>query len=135
LDRFLLRRRRLVLALAGVVTAGSAALLPRLQFDFNPLHLRSGNVESVSTLVDLMGDPFTTPNTIDVLTPSVADAAQLAQRLERLPEVDHALTLASFVPERQDEKLALIDDAALLLDPVMHPGKVRPPPDDDETAQ
>jgi len=135
LDRFLLQRRRLVLVLAGILTVGSVALLPRLQFDFNPLHLRSGNVESVSTFVDLMGDPYTTPNTIDVLVPSVADAQLLAQRLERLPEVDHALTLESFVPERQDEKLALIDDAALLLDPVLNPGKVKPAPNDDETAQ
>jgi hopanoid biosynthesis associated RND transporter like protein HpnN len=135
LDRFLLGHRRLVLALAALVALGSAALLPRLQFDFNPLHLRSANVESVATLLDLMRDPYTTPNTIDVLAPSVADAALLAQRLEQLPEVDHALTVASFVPERQDEKLALIDDAAMLLEPVLHPGRVRPPPDDDETAQ
>jgi len=134
LDRLLLRRRRLVLALGGVVAAGSVVLLPRLQFDFNPLHLRSGNVESVSTLVDLMRDPNTTPNTIDVLTASVADAALLGQRLEELPEVDHALTLASFVPERQDEKLALIDDAALLLDPVLNAGEVKPPPEDKQTA-
>jgi hopanoid biosynthesis associated RND transporter like protein HpnN len=82
-----------------------------------------------------MQDPNTTPNTLDVLAPSVADAAALAQRLEQLPEVDHAITLASFVPEQQDEKLALITDAALLLDPVLNPGQAKPPPSDDDIVR
>jgi len=135
LDRFLTRRRYAVLAVAGIVAAGSLALLPRLQFDFNPLHLKSAKVESVATLLDLMQDPNTTPNTLDVLAPSVADAATLAQRLEQLPEVDHAITLASFLPDGQNEKLALIEDAALLLDPVLNPGRAKPPPNDDETVR
>src|SRR6202011_312254 len=134
-DRFLVQRRRTVLAVAGIVAVGSLALLPRLQFDFNPLHLRSAGGESVATLLDLMQDPNTTPNSIDVLAPSVADAAALARRLAQLPEVDHAITLASFVPEQQQEKLALIEDAALLLDPVLKPAASRPPPNDNETIR
>jgi hypothetical protein len=128
LDRLLLRQRRCVLFAAGIIAVASLALLPWLQFDFNPLHLRSAKVESMATLLDLMGDPQTTPNTLDVLTPSVAAAMTLARRLEQLPEVDHALTLASFVPERQQEKLSLIEDAALLLAPVLDPGQTLPPP-------
>jgi hypothetical protein len=124
-----------VLVAAGIVAAGSLALLPLLQFDFNPLHLRSAKVESMATLLDLMHDPQTTANTLDVLTPSVSDAAALARRLEQLPEVHHALTLTSFVPEQQPEKLALIEDAALLLEPVLIPGQTRPPPGDDETVR
>jgi hopanoid biosynthesis associated RND transporter like protein HpnN len=135
LDRFLVQYRRPVLIFSGAVAAVSVALLPGLQFDFNPLHLRSVKVESVATLLDLMQDPNTAPNTIDVLTPSLADAAPLARRLEQLPEVDHAITLASFVPEQQEEKLALIEDAALLLDPVLKPAASKPPPNDDETVR
>lgn len=134
-DRLLRRRRGWVLAVAGVVGAGSLALLPRLQFDFNPLHLRSARVESVATLLELMQDPQTTPNTLDVLSPSVGAAAALALRLEGLPEVDHAVTLASFVPEEQGEKLALIADAALLLDPVLDPDSGKPPPRDADTVR
>ncbi|HEY2968244.1 MAG TPA: MMPL family transporter [Casimicrobiaceae bacterium] len=135
LDRLLVRRRHAVLVAAGIVAVASLALLPALQFDFNPLHLKSAKVESVATLLDLMQDSSTTPNTIDVMAPSVAEAATLAQRLEQLPEVDHAITLASFLPERQDEKLALLQDAALLLDPVLNPGQVKPPTSDDETVR
>ncbi len=135
LDRFLVRHRRRILIFSGAIATVSIALLPGLQFDFNPLHLRSVKVESVATLLDLMQDPNTAPNTIDVLTPSLADAAALAPRLEQLPEVDHTITLASFVPEQQQEKLALIEDAALLLDPVLRPAASKPPPNDDETVR
>jgi hopanoid biosynthesis associated RND transporter like protein HpnN len=135
LDRFLVQHRRRILIFSGAIAAVSIALLPNLQFDFNPLHLRSVKVESVATLLDLMQDPNTAPNTIDVLTPSLADAAALARRLEQLPEVDHTITLASFVPEQQREKLALIEDAALLLDPVLRPAASKPPPNDDETIR
>ena len=134
LDRFLAQHRRRIFVVAALIAAASLALLPRLQFDFNPLRLRSAKVESVATLLDLMDDPYTAPNTIDVLSPSVADAEALGRRLEQLPEVDHAVALASFVPERQDEKLALIEDAALLLDPVLNPGHAKPPASDEETV-
>jgi hypothetical protein len=110
-------------------------LLPYLRFDFNPLHLRSAKVESVATLLDLMNDPNTSPDVIDVLTPSVADAVTLARRLEQLPEVDHVITLASFVPERQEEKLALLADATLLLDPVLNPGATKSSASDEDTVR
>ena len=119
-----------MLTIVAAAVVASAALLPRLEFDFNPMHLRSESTESVATLLDLMRDPDTTPNTLDVLAPSVSDAVAFAQRAERLPEVDHAITLASFVPGQQDEKLAALGDAALLLDPVLNPGVVAPSPSD-----
>ena len=58
IDNYVLGRRRLVVALGAVAALISAALLPRLHFDFNPIHLRSSEVESVATLVDLMREEF-----------------------------------------------------------------------------
>jgi len=134
LDRFLSRRRKLVLAAGGVSGAVSLALLPLLRFDANPLDLRSPNVESVSTLLDLMSDPDRTPNTIDILAPSLAEANRLAERISAMPEVARAVTLTNFVPDDQPEKLRLIDDAATLLDVALHPIEMRAPPTDAETA-
>jgi uncharacterized protein len=134
-DQWLARHHRMVLAAAVIMAMASAAMLPRLQFDFNPLHLKSTATESVATLLDLMQDPNTTPNTVDVIAPSAADAATLALRLAQLPEVDHTLTLTSFVPEHQDEKLALIEDAVMLLDPVLNPGPAKAAPDDADTVR
>jgi hopanoid biosynthesis associated RND transporter like protein HpnN len=132
-DRLLVRRRRVVLVASAVVAAGSLALVPSLAFDFNPLHLRSADAESVATLLDLMEDATTSPDTIDVLAPSVAAAQALAQRIEQLPQIDHTLSVASFVPEQQEQKLALIADAALLLGPALDPGVTKPAPDDAQT--
>jgi len=109
--------------------------LPLVKFDFNPMHLRNPKSEAISTLNDLMHDPENTPNAIDVLRPSLAQADQVAAKLSKLPEVDQAITLSSFVPEDQPAKLALIQDASLLLDTAVNPIDSKPAPSDAETVQ
>jgi hypothetical protein len=109
--------------------------LPLVRFDFNPLHLTTPKSEAMSTLTDLMHDPENTPNAIDVLRPSLAQADQVATKLSKLPEVDQAITLSSFVPDDQPAKLALIQDASLLLDAAVNPIESKPPPTDAETVQ
>ena len=129
LDRFLDRRRNWVVGvtLTGVVLG--LPLLGGLRFDFNPLDLRSKEVESVATLLDLMRDPDTSPNTIDVLEPDPASASALAKKLGQLPEVAKVRTLESFVPKDQDEKLALIDDASFFFENTLTPDRsTRPRP-------
>jgi hopanoid biosynthesis associated RND transporter like protein HpnN len=136
LDAWLRRRARGITAAAGALAlACAAAAVPRLAFDFNPMHLRDPRTEAVATLRDLMRDPETTPNGLDMLAPDLSAAVALAARLEALPEVSQALTLRSFVPDRQDEKLALIADAATLIAPGLLPGEQPPvPPDEAEVV-
>ena len=95
-----------------------------LGFDFNPLNLRSKDVESVSTLLDLMRDPDTSPNTIDILESDLPHASALSEKLSRLPEVSKVRTLLSFVPKDQDEKLAIIDDASFFFENTLSPEQV-----------
>jgi len=130
LDRFLIQRRRLVLGLAAILAVAFAILLPRLSFDFNPLNLRSPKTESVATILDLMKDRSTSPYTIEVLAPSLAAAQKEAERLAKLPTIAQVITLASFVPQDQDEKLALIQDAAMLIGPTLQPDEIKAPPTD-----
>ncbi|HVU21517.1 MAG TPA: MMPL family transporter [Rhizomicrobium sp.] len=133
-DRFLRNKRRFVLTLAAAAGLASLVSIPFLHFDFDPLHLRSAKVESVSTLYDLMKDPQTSPNTIDVLARSLDQADALGARLSTLPEVGQVLTLKSFVPEDQPPKLALISDASFLLDAAINPFVVKPQPSDTEVV-
>lgn len=133
-DAWVLGHRRLVIGSALTAAAVSAALLPFLHFDFNPIHLRSAKVESVSTLLDLMRDPDQTPNTIEAIRPNLAAADQLAARVRTLPEVADARTLSSFVPQDQAQKIAIISDAASLLDLTLNPIAVAPPPTDAEVV-
>ena len=133
-DAYLNPRRKQVLRIAALAGTAALVLTLFLRFDSNPLDLRSPDVESVSTLFDLMQNPDTSPNTIDVLTPSLAAADAMAAKLSRLPLASMALTLSSFVPEDQDSKLALIADANAILDPTLNPFDVKPAPTDAEIA-
>src|SRR5882724_3900852 len=135
LDRFLLRNRWRVLTLAGILAAGGLVLLWYQQFDFNPLHLKDPRAESVATLLELMHNEVTTPNTLQVLTPSPDAAAALATRLEALPEVKQALTIRSFIPADQDAKLAMISDAGLFLLPSLSPSAAAPTADSATTLR
>jgi uncharacterized protein len=135
IDRFLARHRRIILAVSAIVVSAGLPLLKDLKFDFNPLNLRSAKVESVATLLELMQDPATALDTVEILSPSIAAAHELAQRLDQLPQVSHTLTLQSFVPDAQDEKLAILADAAALIGPTLTPLEPKPPATDAEAIE
>jgi uncharacterized membrane protein YdfJ with MMPL/SSD domain len=134
LDDFLATHRRGILVATGILALACFVAVPFLRFDFNPLNLRSASTESVSTLLDLMGNPDTTPNTVNVLVPSIDAARALAARLSALPEVERTLTVESFVPDDQQHKLALISDASMLLGPTLDPFGGKPASSDAETV-
>jgi hopanoid biosynthesis associated RND transporter like protein HpnN len=96
------------------------------------MHLRSAQAESIATFLDLRKDPNTGANAINVMTRSEADAAKIAARLEKLPEVLRVIWLDSFVPEDQPAKLKLIAAAAKVVNPALNPESVDDPPSDAE---
>jgi hopanoid biosynthesis associated RND transporter like protein HpnN len=128
LDRFLDRQRNWIVGLTLAAALFGLPLLAELRFDFNPLNLRAQNSESIATLLDLMNDPDTSPNTIEVLKGNLAEALLVAERLRRLPEVDRVLTLQSFVPDDQEAKLALIEDANFFFANTLTPEQIDPEP-------
>ncbi|MGA7197138.1 MMPL family transporter [Roseiarcus sp.] len=134
LDRFLEKQRNWVVGTTLAAAILGLPLLANLRFDFNPLDLRAQDSESVATLLDLMRDPDTSPNTIDVLESDLAHATALAERLKRLPQVDRAQTLQSFIPGDQEEKLAIIDDANFFLANTLNPDQVDASPTPAETV-
>jgi hopanoid biosynthesis associated RND transporter like protein HpnN len=128
-DTLVRRYRRTVLAGALVVAVVSCALLPLVRFDFDPLNLKSSKVESMAALQALSSDPDWTPDAINILSPSLAASEPLVSRLDALPAVSRTVTLNSFVPAQQKEKLALIGSAATLLKPVLDVAPLAPPSD------
>ena len=134
-DRVMISHRRQVMGGALAIGVAAAVLSTFVTFDFNPLNLRSAKTESVSTIFDLMKDPQTSPNTIDVLAPSLEAARALAVKLSAIPQVGIVLTLNDFVPDDQPKKLALISDASILLDASINPFTVKPDPSDAEIAR
>jgi uncharacterized protein len=120
-DRFLERHRIAILVITGLVVVGASPLLLRLQFDFNPIHLRSPKVESVATYLELEQDPDTGVNDIGAMEPSLAAADEMAAKLRALPQVARVVTLSTFIPDHQDQKLPLIEEAAKTLHDTLYP--------------
>ena len=134
IDSFTERHRiPILIATISIVLAG-LPLLFKMQFDFNPMNLRSPKVESIATYLDLRTDPATGASAIDVLAPSLAAANQISERLLKVPQVASVMTLATFIPDDQPAKLALIQQAAKVLIPTLQLPP-RPRPSDQEMVE
>ncbi|MCC7347114.1 MAG: MMPL family transporter [Variibacter sp.] len=117
LDRFLERNRVPVIVGTALASIGGLPLLYHLSFDFNPINLRSPKVESISTFLDLRRDPNIGANAVSVVASSQEEAAQVTDRLAKLPEVARVTTARTFVPDDQERKLAIIKGLADELGP------------------
>jgi hopanoid biosynthesis associated RND transporter like protein HpnN len=118
-DRYFDRHRMGVLAVTCVIILAGLPLLRHLQFDFDPLHLKDPQSESMSTLLSLKDAPEAGIEDVAVLAPSLEAAEATAARLAQLPEVARTATLRSFIPEQQDSKLDLVAVLAAALAPAL----------------
>ena len=134
-DEFMERRRIPILIGTLALVVGGLPLLYWLHFDFNPVNLRSPQTESIATYLELAKDPSTNPSTIGVLAPSLKDADAMVPKLQKVPEVARVLTLSSFIPENQKEKMPLIQGAAKELVPAFDPKNALPPPSDQDNIE
>ncbi|WP_375275853.1 MMPL family transporter [Methylorubrum thiocyanatum] len=134
-DHWIIEHRKWVLIFVGLITVAGIPLLLKLPFDSNPMHLRSPKVESIATYLDLIKDPATSPNSIDVLAPNVEAVPALSQRLLKLDSVAKVISIDTFVPRDQDQKLATIQETAQLLAPALNPARKPPPPTDAENVK
>jgi len=104
-----------VLIAAVVVGAAAALSLPWLRFDHNIARLRDPSTESVQTFDDLLTESDTSPWTMDAIEPTLEDAQRIAARLESLPFVESAITLADYVPDHQQEKIEILADLSYIV--------------------
>jgi hopanoid biosynthesis associated RND transporter like protein HpnN len=119
LDHLFQRHRKLILIGTIAVILAGLPLLRHLHFDFNPLHLKDPNSESMATLMSLADSPAIGIDNIQVLNASLVEAEALGARIAQLPQVARVMTLANFVPDQQPEKLQSIAQIAASLLPVL----------------
>ncbi len=112
-----LRHARAVRIGALVLGLGALLLLPQVRFDYNPINLRDPYSESVRTYMDIAEHSARSPWSAVVLAQDAAAARDYAARLRRLDTVDEVVTIEDFIPERQADKLAIIDEIALIVGP------------------
>ncbi|MEA2732446.1 MAG: uncharacterized protein QOF70_6921 [Acetobacteraceae bacterium] len=121
IDPVIVRRRKQILIAFGLLAVAAVAVSPRLMFDSDPLDTKNPNTEAMRTLRDLINNPLTNPYTIDVLTPNAQAAKELSDKLKSLSLVADVISINSFVPDDQPQKLAVIADANTILAPTLTP--------------
>lgn len=99
----------LVLALVSI------GLVFKVKTDFNPINLRDPNTESVIAFKNLMKDKETSPMTLTILANNEKEAKSFQQKLATVESVDKTISLFDFMPSDQEEKLAVIEDMAMVL--------------------
>ena len=133
-DDFLQRHRIAVVAGTILVVLAGTPLLLHLPFDFNPVNLQSPESASVITYRELQSDPQTSGNSAEVLAPSLEQANAVAKRLAALPEVSRVLTLSSFIPSDQEQKIAALKAASQRLGAALNPPRQQPAPTDQDNV-
>jgi len=85
-----------------------ACLYPTLtmRFDYNLMNLQAKGLQSVEYAYKLMRSKENSGYFAVVTAKDRAEATQLTERLEKLPSVDHVVSLPALVPDNQQAKLA-----------------------------
>lgn len=112
-----LQHRRLVLGLGIVLIVATLPALPELRFDSDPLNVRDPQSESVATIRELLAGGEAGYRNIQVLMDDPDETEAMRQRLDELPTVARAVSLQSFIPDDQDEKLFMLEDLGWVLGP------------------
>lgn len=128
-DSLFQRHRHFLLFGTLILIGAGLPLLFHLRFDFNPLHLKDPSTESMSTLTALGRSSNAGINDVQILASSLAATRPIVHQLESVPQVARVITLDSFIPVDQDNKLVLIDHVASVLLPLLAQTPVAPAPD------
>ncbi len=115
LATFTLHYAKPVSIITFVVAAISIVLVFKVKTDFNPINLRDPTTESVIAFKNLMKDKETTPMTLTVLAEDEKTAKDLRRKLGAIDSVDKTISLFDFIPSDQEDKLAIIEDMAMVL--------------------
>lgn len=111
---WLSRNARWIFAATAVLAAVAAWQASHMRFDYSVLALRNPDAESMSTLAELKAAGEVTDYSLSVLIDDTRTGA-LAERLRQLPTVAGVQTPEDAVPEDQEAKRLLLDDALAML--------------------
>jgi len=118
-------------ASAGLVLV-TALVASQMSFDFSTLGTKDPASESMTTLAELHAEGILTDYAVTVLAPTWDAVPALAQRLRTLASVREVRTPLYYLPENQDDKLFLIEDAQDFMWPVLRPQERMPAPTAEE---
>jgi hopanoid biosynthesis associated RND transporter like protein HpnN len=113
----LTRAPKSVTAVAGLLLLLGTWKAFDVDFDSNVVRMRDPATESVQTFNEMLEEAGQrSPWPMDTIAPDLDTAEEIARKVEQLDVVELAVTLADYIPEDQDEKIALLEDVGLMLD-------------------
>ena len=95
------------------------AVLPKVEFDFDPMNLKDPETESYITATELMKNSDDAYYTINLVADDLDQAKQVSSDLEKLPTVKKAISINDLLPSDQENKIQIIDEMKLFLLPVL----------------
>ncbi|MFP8874885.1 MAG: MMPL family transporter, partial [Myxococcota bacterium] len=106
-----------VLGVALALGSAAAVISPWAEFDENVVEMRNPNTESVQVFNELLDERgVSSPWYANVVAPDLVAADALAIELRARPEVERVVTLSSFIPDEQEEKLEILEDLSMIFD-------------------
>lgn len=106
IKRVLFDHPRIILFLTALFCVASLYPVSRIDFDYNLMNLQAKGLESVSYAYKLMKSSENSGYFAVAMSPTLEDVAVRTKALEALPTVDHVVSVASFIPEDQERKIA-----------------------------
>ena len=103
--RALFKRPQAVIAATVLLSLLCVYPAVRMRFDYNLMNLQAKGLQSVEYAYKLMRSKENSGYFAVVTARDGAEAKQLTERLEKLPAVDHVVSLPALVPDRQEAKL------------------------------
>lgn len=124
------------IAIAGFLLGGVALVVGlKVSFDFDPINLKDPETESVTSFFDLLEGEKTSPYAIQVVAADGLRGEALKNEIKRLASVDDVITLLSYLPKDQEDKLEILDTTYLFMTPVfMNAGIAGPSTDQENQA-
>src|SRR5574337_752259 len=112
---FWYRRPRMVLALSAVGTLAALYAMSGLEFDGNVLRLQAEGTESVTWELKIIRNSERSTSYGVILAKSLEEVRTKTKAIEALPSVSKVESLASVIPEDQDQKLGLVHELRPML--------------------
>jgi len=116
--RHLFASPRLVIGLTLLLALACVYPTLRTRFDYNLMNLQAKGLQSVEYAYKLMRSKENSGYFAVVSAQDRAEARHLSERLEKLPAVDHVVSLLALVPEQQEAKLAELAALRQVMDAV-----------------
>lgn len=107
--RILFENPRAMIAAILVLSLLCVYPVVKMRFDYNLMNLQAKGLQSVEYAYKLMRSKENSGYFAVVMARNGSEAKQLTERLEKLPAVDHVVSLLSLVPDQQHAKLSELE--------------------------